>query len=291
VIVQSAEANFTATLRVGAHAGLSVGDGWNFRKDILHLELPDAEFVGVDLGEVNEALDYKLGGGIEVGVYADVASFRTGLKASTSDDAECDVEVIQEYSLALAATAGAQITLGTVTYGPAGGATIDVFTTTLASTCVGLPTTTSTTVMTTDTLQKRQDSDDLPMTTVKTTIKHVAAQCPSTITGQCAASEQQFTTSTEILTATVTLSGSDAEMSNLVFPTSTTIDAIPFGANTIALPTLTGSPTSYAPEPTIEGFIDRVADEVQDHKQLAIGLGVGIGVGVPVLAVLAVTIL
>lgn len=266
---------------------------WSFREDILHLDLdfPDLTLLGADLTKVDKALDYKLGGGIEVGVYADVASFRTGLKkASTSDDAECNVEVLQEYSFALAATAGAQVTLGTSTYGPSGGATTDVFKTTMASTCVGKSpaTTTTSPAMIVGFMQKRQDPDDRSTTTVKTTIKHVAAKCPPAMSGQCAASEQEFTTSTEILAVTVTLTGSE---DSVVYPTPTTIDAIAFGSNANTLPPLAGSPTSYTAQPTGDGFIDQVADNVKDHKQVAIGAGVGVGVGVPVLAVLAVVIL
>lgn len=292
MIGAGAEASFTATLRIGAQAGLKVHEPWNFREDILHLDSSDLTLFDTNFTKIKEALDYEFGGGIEVGVYADVASFRTGLKASTSDDAECDVEVLQEYSLALAATAGAQVTLGTSTYGPSGGATMDVFKSTMASTCVSQSAATTTApVMIADTMQKRQDSDDRSTTTVKTTIKHVAAQCPPAMTGQCDASEKEFTTSTETLTATVTLTGSRDDMGSVVFPKSTTIQAISFGSNANTLPSLTGSPTSYTAYPTGGGFIDRVADDVKDHKKVAIGAGVGVGVGVPILAVLAVMIL
>ena len=245
--VQGAGLSFTATLRIGAHAGLSVGEPlpWNFGKDILHVEGPDLDVFNNSLAGVNTALDYELGGGIEIGVYADVASFRTGLEASTSDDAECDIEVFQEYSFALAATAGAQVTFGTSTYGPSAGATMDVFKTTMASTCIlQSPTTTTAPAMSTDAFQKRQDSGDLLATTAKTTIEHVVAQCPPAMSGQCAASEQEFTTSTVILTTTVTLSGPGDDMS-AVFPTPTPIEAVPFGTNANTLLTLTDSPTSY----------------------------------------------
>lgn len=184
------------------------------------------------------------------------------------------------------------MTLGTSTYGPSCGATMDVFKTTMASTCVSQSAATTTApVMIADTMQKRQYSGDRSTTTVKTTIKHVAARCPPAMTGQYDASEQEFTTSTEILTATVTLTGSREDMGSVVFPTPTTIQAITFGSNANTLPPLAGSPTSYAAQPTGDGFIDQVADDVKDHKQVAIGAGVGVGVGVPILAVLAVMIL
>jgi hypothetical protein len=294
VIVESANATFTATLRVGAQAGIRVdGFDFNFIDDVLHLgDLPKFEAFGLSSAEVKEALDYKLGGRIQVGVYADVASFKTELKASTSDDENCAIEVVQEYAFALAATAGAQVTLGTVTYGPSGGATMNVFTTTMASTCVERsPATTTAPAMTTGSLQKRQASEDLPITVVRTTIEHISALCPTTITGQCAASEREFATSTQVLSTTVTMSGSEDETSNVIFPIPTTIAPITFGSNANTLPTLTGSPTSYTAEPTTDNFIDRVVENAQDHKRLAIGLGVGIGVGVPVLAGLAVLIL
>ena len=292
--VQSAEASFTATLRIGAQAGLKVHEPWNFREDILHLNFPDPDVTifNTSVNKVEQVLDYEFGGGIEVGIYADVASFRTGLKASTSDDAECDVEVSQEYSFALAATAGAQVTLGTSAYGPSGGATMDVFKTIMASTCIGQsPATTTAPIITTSTLKKRQDSDDIQTTTVETTIKHVAAQCPTGMSGQCAASDHEYTTSTETLTATVTLTGSGDGLSSVVFPIPTTIEAITFGSKANTLPPLSGSPTPYTAQPTGDGFIDRAVDDVKDHKQIAIGAGVGVGVGVPVLAALAVMIL
>jgi hypothetical protein len=103
----------------------------------------------------------------------------------------------------------------------------------------------------------------------------------------------QFTTSTEVLTATVTALDADEDISTLIFPILTTIPPIPFAASasTNTIPTLTGSPTSYTAEPTADGLIDRVVDNAQNRKCLATGLSVGIGVGVPVLAVLAVLIL
>jgi hypothetical protein len=297
VVVQSAEANFTATLRVGAQAGINVGETRNFKQDLLPWTAENVANFSDTAKEALAVLDYDIGGGIQVGVYADVASFRTGLKASTSDDADCDVEIFQEYAVALAATAGAQVTFGTATHGPTRGTTRTVFIATMASTCIGTLTSNATTTSTTDapdptadTLSKRQDSDDISTTTVKKVTKHTAALCPATMTGQCAVSELELTTSTETLTATITLSGSEDLTSSVVFPTSTTLDAIPFGASANTLPTLTGSPTLHTLEPT-DGFINRVVDNVQDRKTLAIGLGVGIGVGVPVLAVIAVLIL
>jgi hypothetical protein len=270
-----------------------VGEALNFKKNILLVELPDVITNASD--KVKDALailDYNIGGGIQVGVYADLASFRTGLKASTSDDADCDVEIFQEYSFALAATAGAQVTFGSATHGPSRGTTKTVFATTMASACIGTPAIPiAAPDSTADTLRKRQDSDDISTATVMTVIKHTAAVCPTTITGQCAASEQELTTSAETLTATITLSDSGDMTGGVAFPTSTTLDAIPFGSSANTLPTLTGSPTSYTAEPTTDNFIDRVVENAQDHKRLAIGLGVGIGVGVPVLAVLAVLIL
>jgi hypothetical protein len=106
----------------------------------------------------------------------------------------------------------------------------------------------------------------------------------------------QFTTSTEFLTATDTLSGAEDETSNVIivmFHILTTIPPIPFAASasTNTIPTLTGSPISYTAEPTADGLIDRVVDNAQNRKCLATGLSVGIGIGVPVLAVLAVLIL
>jgi hypothetical protein len=296
VIVQSANATFTATLRVGAQAGIHVdGIDFNFIDDVLHLgDLPDVdiELFDISTADIDDALNYELGGRIQVGIYADVASFKTELKGSTSDDEDCAIEVVQEYSFALAATAGAQVTLGTDTFGPSGGATMNVFTATMASTCVERsPATTTAPTMTTDSLQRRQASEDLPTTEVRTTIEHISALCPSSITSPCAASERVFATSTEVRTAIVTLSGSEDETSDVIFPVPTTIAPKTFGSSANTLPTLTGSPTSYTAEPTTDNFIDRVVENAQDHKRLAIGLGVGIGVGVPVLAGLAVLIL
>ena len=67
----------------------------------------------------------------------------------------------------------------------------------------------------------------------------------------------QFTTSTEVLTATVTASGADEDISTLIFPILITIPPILFAASASAstntIPTPTGSPTSYTVEPTADG--------------------------------------
>lgn len=283
VTVQSADATFTAILRVGARASIGTGDA---------LDLPDIQMGDVDLSE------YNVGGGIQVGVYANVAEFKTELKANMTAEAECALELVQEYSLVLGATAGAQVTLGTVTYGPAVDATTAIFYTTMGSTCVIQPTATNSPSVTSAaaTPRKRQTSDDaLVTTTVTTKTKHLAVQCPPTVTGQCPVSMQTTVTSTETLTAT--LSGSEEEMESATYPTPTptTIAPIAFGTNAKSLSATSGRPTTYtptaAPSHDSNGFIGQAEEVARNHKQTVIGVGIGVGVGVPLIAALIGAIL
>ncbi|CAK4030554.1 Hypothetical predicted protein [Lecanosticta acicola] len=270
VRVQSADATFRATLRLSATVALAAG---------VPEHLPN-----VTIGS-HHLSDYQLAGGLLAGVSADVAVFETEIKASP-EDPECQLKVIQDYSLVLGATAGAQATVGTATYGPHPTKTTAIYTTTLDSYC-----TTSAPIVTSAAVhRKRQHSDDdLSTTKLSITIVHTAIQCPLGATGQCPVALQTTLRSTE--SSTTSLVGPSSEIENSSrFPTPTpvSITAVPFGTNATTFPAMSGKPTMYTPTPTnIAGVASAIASKVHKHKVLAIELGVGIGLGVPLLAVLA----
>lgn len=280
VTLESAGAAFSASLRVGARAAIEVGKGLSL--DEL-LDLPaDMEIGGHSIP------DYRLGGGIEVGVYANVAEFRTTVTANFEDDAECELEVAQEYSFVLGATAGAQVTVGTVAYGPAVESTTAIFTTTMASACALKPTPTVASIATSAADRKR-DSEDTSLTTtvLSTTVIQTVMQCPPTITAQCPVSEQ--TTTTSKYTTSTTLTGSEEELDSITTYPSPTIAPITFGAKAQTLAPISGSPTSYTATPTPTGVVDQAVEAVREHEKIAIG--VGVGVGVPLLTALLAIIL
>ncbi|KXS96630.1 hypothetical protein AC578_10448 [Pseudocercospora eumusae] len=229
VTLESAGAAFSASLRVGARAAMEVGKGLSL-DELLHLP-SDMEIAG------HRIPDYKIGGGIEVGVYANVAEFRTTVKANLADDAECELEVAQEYSFVLGATAGAQVTVGTVAYGPAPNSTTAILTTTMASACALRPTATVTSLETTA-ANRRRDFEDTSLTTtiLSTKIIQTVMQCPPTVTAQCPVSDQ--TTTTSKYTTSTTLTGSQEELDSITTYPSPTIAPITFGAKAQTPPPL-----------------------------------------------------
>lgn len=264
--VYGANAVFTAMLQLGARAALAVGDE-------------------ISVGSSS----FKVGGGVEVGVYADVAIFTTNMtEGNLTGNPACELEIVQDYSVVLSATAGAQVTLGTQKYGPTPNTSTPVYYTTLKSICTNLATSTAALFTTTAVAQKRQDSSQTVTTSIAATeilVVHTmtAIQCPSTITGPCPVSLQTTTTSVQTRTTII----SDASDPSNPSPT---ITAIPFGTNVHSLKDISGVPMTYNPSPirsAVGGVETQLVQAVNHHKQIALGVGIGVGLGLPVLALIA----
>ncbi|KAF2870182.1 hypothetical protein BDV95DRAFT_75555 [Massariosphaeria phaeospora] len=271
VTIESAGIVFTAILRIGASAGIQV-------------ITPDIPEVSI----MNHSLP-TFGGGIEVGVFANVAEFVTNVTATPQDE-ECKLQVIQEYSLALGAKAGMTVNIGSETYGPVAQTSTPLWYTTLGSVCAieGRATPVSTPAEETNSVLKRED---LESTVLTTEITHTGVNCAPTVTGNCPVSLQTTSQSveTKFLTTAVP-SGEDA-----TWPASihATVSPIAFGSNVNKFGAISGSPSSFVPPPPAEtdGEGANGSDSNPVNLNGKIGgvskkviVGVSVGLGVPVLA-------
>ncbi|KAL2163817.1 hypothetical protein VTH06DRAFT_5876 [Thermothelomyces fergusii] len=128
VTIVSGRVTLQAILRVGLHAGFECGTAAllsHFSDDIL----PDK------LEEFRNLTRFSYG--MEVGVFAHVAEFLTNITGGAEQAAEegCAVRVVQEYTLALGAGAGATIAVGPHSWGVQPATSVPIFYTTLADVC------------------------------------------------------------------------------------------------------------------------------------------------------------
>ncbi|KAK0107895.1 hypothetical protein ONS96_003682 [Cadophora gregata f. sp. sojae] len=116
VTIESAGVVLTGILRIGLKAGLV-------------LSTPDA----IDKSLLNL---FDAAAGIEGGVWLDIAEFKTNITSSpVSDDNDCELRVIEEYTMALGANAGARLECGDYAWGPEIESQIPIFYTTLTDAC------------------------------------------------------------------------------------------------------------------------------------------------------------
>ncbi|KAI9157967.1 hypothetical protein HJFPF1_05952 [Paramyrothecium foliicola] len=230
--------------------------------------------------------DLTASAGIEARVYANVAELVTNVTANTDDDAECALNVIQEYAFAVGAAAGATAGIGPHVWGPVGATEKPLFATTLASKCaIDGPKVTPT-----PTLAERapqEDDEEMTTTTLTTEQTFIATLCASTGLVACPASLR--TVQESIATRTlVTAVPSGVEAS---FPEETTLEVlstVDFGNDAKSMVSETPTPT---PTPTPESEDnDDIQDTIKDIKdaingksggvsnKLIIGLSVGLGV-------------
>lgn len=269
----SAGVVINAILRLGIKAGLELGTPAGL-DDIAALEFTDVST------------------GVEVGVWVDVAQFKTNVTIGTNtEETPCEIHVVQEYILALGANAGATLAIGHHTWGPEFETNIPIFFTTLAEACatkefpVNVPTTAPF-------VQARQD---LETTTTVTEVTQTATRCLSAGLLSCPASLQ--TTSRNKVTTTLTATITSGE--DVVFTTENTIvSASTFGSNIRKMEATSGSPVSFVPKPTSTGKNGDAGDNGDegddDHGSSILKgktggvsnkiiIGVSVGVGVPVL--------
>ncbi|KAK4499719.1 hypothetical protein PRZ48_010237 [Zasmidium cellare] len=269
VEIESAGAVFSATLRVGAHAGLT-------------LSTPDGPTIG------NHS--FSAGGGIEVGVFANVAEFTTNVTAQP-DSPDCPLQAAQSYQLALGAAAGATVAFDQHTWGPVATTSVPIFTTELASACISkgrtrpTPTDEATPTETDMNVARR---DELSIATTTTATTYTGVNCLSAGLVNCPVSLQSTvrssTTSTMI---TAVPSGMDED--DIVWPAAvqrTVTSTAFFNKDVMRLPSTSGSPVSYVPPPTSTSTSGEIADQIEDHVRRVpkpVIIGVSVGLGVPLL--------
>lgn len=280
VNVESAGAVFTATLRVGVHAGFN-------------LHTPDS-----DLTTLFNTSIPSVAGGIEVGVFANIAEFTTNLTVQPEAE-HCDIGVVQSYQFALGAAAGATIAIETHTWGPVAQTSVPIWYTELDAACAtrSRPTATPTSnVSTTARAERRQ-----AMMTVTTTsiVTYTGVNCLSTGIVNCPASLQNTSQSTATTTLTTVVpfgsDGSDITFSPSVQSTVST--TVAFGVNAVSLSATTGSPISYIPPPptstgkNITSIVTGIVHHEVTGTDKKIIIGVCVGVGTPILLVIIVAIM
>ncbi|KAL3432662.1 hypothetical protein BDV09DRAFT_205803 [Aspergillus tetrazonus] len=278
-----------------------------FNKNVSQISMPGGrmEFLPVTIeghGSLQALLLLEASVGFEIAspdsILADIASFSAGIgaevfayvvdflvqaDASTSDDADCAVEVVAEYTLAVGAAAGATVAVAEYEWGPAPSTTVPIFYTTLASICAGSKTSSPATTPV-FTLEERDNDSEKTTTTVSTTSTYTMVSCSSKGLVNCPV-RLQSTTSVERALTTVLTVGPNVEATFPVDTFTTLEGAISFGNNVRTFGALSGTPVSYVPpQPTSSetGGAESVGsaeDGGNSNKtQLIIGLSVGLGV-------------
>ncbi|KAL3455034.1 hypothetical protein BJX64DRAFT_91251 [Aspergillus heterothallicus] len=258
--------------------------------------------IGFDLSTPGIALLEDLtavSAGISAEVFAYVADLHLAVNATTDDEADCALEAIAEYTLAVGAAAGATVAVGEDQWGPAPRTTVPVWYTTLASVCAGAKTGTTPTPTSTPRLESRQqsqeedqDESESTTTTLTTSTAYTLVSCMSTGLANCPANLQSTSSVERTMTTVLTVaSGVDAVWPESTF--STLGGAVAFGEGVQTLVATSGVPVSYVPptpSPSETGSVDGSGnDEDEDEgggggggidEKLVIGLSVGLGVPV-----------
>lgn len=279
VTIETAGVVLSAVLRIGVHAGVAISTpepGLLSEFSIGNFSFP------------------KLSGGIEVGVFANVAEFVTNVTLAPNDE-KCELQVVQGYQMALGAVAGATVAFNDHVWGPVAETSIPIFYTTLASACAikGSPSPTPTPAVTARAIAGR---DELETKTISTKIILTGVACPSGMIN-CPVSMQTTTQQTTTKTL-ITAVPSDVDPT---FPPSimdTVTNQIAFGTDAVKMASTSGAPSSYVPPPpppppsssssssagaggNSDGGHDGLSGKVGGvDKKLIIGISVGLGVPV-----------
>ncbi|KAF2713462.1 hypothetical protein K504DRAFT_370326 [Pleomassaria siparia CBS 279.74] len=186
-----------------------------------------------------------ISGGIEVGVFANVAEFVTNVTQAPKDD-DCELQVVQGYAFAIGAAAGATVKVADIEYGPVAETSIPIFYTELSSACAikGNPTPAPAVTPRAFELQRA----DLTTTTISTSNIYTGVTCMNTTLINCPVSQQKTTQYTVTKTTVVSVPSGETA----TFPASTSsgvASVIEFGESVQSLFSTSGSPTSYVPPP------------------------------------------
>ncbi|KAF2732119.1 hypothetical protein EJ04DRAFT_514147 [Polyplosphaeria fusca] len=265
VTIETGGVVLSAILRIGIHAGVTVSPpGFN-----------------IEIG--NKTLP-KLSGGIEVGIFANIAEFVTSVNVAPNSQ-DCELQVVQEYKFALGAAAGATLAFSTQTWGPVAATSVPIFYTTLADVCAvkGKPTPmeSSAPQVTPRVIEERED---LETTTISTEITLTGVACPSTMPN-CPVSLQTTTKQT----ITSTLNTAVPSGVTPTFPTTisnTVSSTIDFGTNALPIAATSGTPKSFIPSATGDTKAAAINGEVGGVSKKVI-VGVSVGLGVPILLAIA----
>lgn len=264
---------FKAVLRVGVKAGFEIAS-------------PEVSVAGKTI--------FNVGGGVEVGVFANIAELITNITLSTDEEDDCNLRVEEVYQIAVGAAAGASVAIDDMTWGPVPETEIPVFYTTLGHACASqrssdasLSITTSPTL---EVREKNDDEDEMETTTLSTKVTFVVVACQSEGLVNCPMSLQ--TTSKYTTTRThVTVIPTDSEAD---FPESvshTITNLIPFGSGAKKLVAMSGAPSSYVPPTTTtsakgngkDDDSNGTSNETPGGVSKSVIIGVSVGLGVPFL--------
>jgi hypothetical protein len=277
VTVESAGLVFSATLRVGVHAGFN----------LVTPSFPPITIFDQEIGIPS------LGGGIEVGVFANVAEFVTNITYAPEED--CKLKVVQSYQLALGAAAGATIAIDTKTWGPMATLSVPIWNTELAEICA-IEKTAEPTPTITPSAQANKRQEGLTTTTITTELTYTGVNCMTPGLVNCPNSAQK----TERFVETKTVVTAVPSGVDFTLPASIqdrVVDTVAFGENAVTAPATTGSPVSYVPPPppkTTDEHGNVVTTEDKDgdgkpdkKKKGGLGrnaiIGLSVGLGVPAL--------
>ncbi|KAF5687843.1 hypothetical protein FDENT_5133 [Fusarium denticulatum] len=272
VTLESAGIVFKAVLRVGVKAGFEIAS-------------PEVSIAGKTIAHV--------GGGVEVGVFANIAELITNVTLSTDEDNDCSLRVEEVYQLAVGAAAGASIAIDDMTWGPVPETEIPVFYTTLGHACASQRRSdTSLSVTTTPALEvrgKNDDEDEMETTTISTKVTFVVVACQSEGLVNCPMSLQTTSKYTTTRThVTVLPTESEAEFPESVRHAVTSL--VPFGNGANKLVAMSGAPSSYVPPTTTASAKDGKDDDSDGTSNDRSGgvsksviIGVSVGLGVPFL--------
>lgn len=224
-------------------------------------------------------------GGIEIGVFANVAEFITNVTYTPEED--CKLKVVESYQLALGAKAGATVAIDTHSWGPVAATSIPIFYTEMAEACAISKTRSSVATPTITPNPKAEKRQDMTTTTITTKVTYTGVNCINPSLVNCPVSLQNTSQSTETRTLVTVV----PEGSKVSFPVSVqdAVTTSAFGSGAIRLDATSGSPVSYVPPPKKtggdDGHTSPLDGEVGGVKKSVI-VGVGVGLGVPVLLAL-----
>lgn len=226
----------------------------------------DIEIFGFDLDNLQASA------GVEARVYANIAELVTNVTENFSPDAECPLNVVQEYRFVVGAAAGATVGIGEHVWGPVANTEVPIYTTTLAETCV----ISSAVTVPTASLEARapqDDDDDLSTTSTEIEETYTATQCVETGKMPCPATAQTLRERISTLTLSTAVPSGD----EVTWPTSTedltVLSTVAFGKNAQSMVSATGKPQDYVP-----GDDEDDDDDKKTNVKLIIGLSVGLGV-------------
>ncbi|RKL33536.1 hypothetical protein BFJ72_g10052 [Fusarium proliferatum] len=273
VTLESAGVVFKAVLRVGVKAGFEIAS-------------PEVSIAGKTI--------FNVGGGVEVGVFANIAELITNVTLSTDDDDECSLRVEEVYQIAVGAAAGASVAIDDITWGPVPETEIPVFYTTLGHACASQRSSdASLSVTTSPALEvkgKRDDEAEMETTTISTKATFVVVACQSEGLVNCPMSLQTTSKYTTTRTHVIVIpTNSDADFPEPVSHTVTSL--IPFGYDAKKLVAMSGAPSSYVPPTTTPSAkengknddSDGTSNETSGGVSNSVIIGLSVGLGVPFL--------